>query len=74
MTEDLKDLVHERFRRTDAKLDHMIEQFSGFAQRLGSVGQQVASLRTDFAHLREDLVIASTGSTQGWSASRTGLG
>ena len=74
MTEDLKDLVHERFRRTDAKLDQMIELFSGFAQRLGSVEQQVASLRTDVAQLREDLVITSTGSTQGWSASRTGLG
>jgi septal ring factor EnvC (AmiA/AmiB activator) len=56
MSDDLKEFVHERFRRTDAKLDRLIELMANFALRLGSLEQQVASLRTDLAHLREDLV------------------
>ncbi len=54
MSDDLKEFVHERFRRTDAKLDRLIELMANFALRLGFLEQQVASLRTDFAHLRED--------------------
>jgi septal ring factor EnvC (AmiA/AmiB activator) len=56
MSDELKEFVHERFRRTDGKLDQLIELSTGFAQRLGSLEQQLASLRTDFAHLREDFV------------------
>jgi septal ring factor EnvC (AmiA/AmiB activator) len=56
MADDIKEFVHERFRRTDGKLDQLIELCTGLAQRLGSVEQQLASLRTDFAHLREDVV------------------
>jgi hypothetical protein len=56
MSDELKEFVHERFRRTDSKLDQLIELSTGLTQRLGSVEQQLASLRTDFAHLREDFV------------------
>jgi chromosome segregation ATPase len=56
MTDDLKEFVHERFRRSDAKLDRLIELMAEFSLRLGSLEQQVAALRTDFAHLREDFV------------------
>jgi hypothetical protein len=56
MTDELREFVHERFRRTDGKLDHVIELLGAFALRLGSMEQQMASLRTDFAYLREDFV------------------
>ena len=56
MAEDLREFAHERFRRTDEKLDKLIELMMGFAQRLNSLEQQVAGLRVDFAHLREDFV------------------
>jgi septal ring factor EnvC (AmiA/AmiB activator) len=56
MVDDLKEFVHERFRRTDEKLDKVVELLAGFALRLGSVERQVAGLRVDFAQLREDLV------------------
>ena len=56
MADDLKEFVHERFRRTDEKLDKMIELLGGFTLRLASVERQVAGLRVDFAQLREDVV------------------
>jgi hypothetical protein len=56
MTEDIREFVHERSRRTDEKLDKVVELLTGFAPRLNSLEQQVAGLRVDFAHRREDLV------------------
>ena len=56
MTDDLREFVHERFRRTDEKLDKVIELLTGFAHRMNFLEQQVTGLRVDFAHLREDFV------------------
>ena len=53
---DLKEFVHQRFGRTDAKLDRLIELVGGMAERLASTEKQIAGLRVDFAHMREDLV------------------
>lgn len=53
---NIKELVHERFSRTDAKLDRLIELVGGIADRLASAEKQIAGLRVDFAHMREDLV------------------
>jgi archaellum component FlaC len=55
MADDLREFVHERFRRTDEKLDKLVELMTGFAKRLNSLERQVAGLRVDFAHLREDI-------------------
>jgi hypothetical protein len=55
MADDLREFVHERFRRTDEKLDKLVELMTGFAERLNSLERQVAGLRVDFAHLREDI-------------------
>ena len=55
MPDDIREFVHERFRRPDDKLDKVIELLTGFAERLNSLERQVAGLRVDFAHLREDV-------------------
>jgi hypothetical protein len=52
----LKEFVHERFGRTDAELDRLVELVGGPTERLASAEKQVACLRVDFAHMREDLV------------------
>ena len=62
MTDELKEFVHERFRRTDGKLDQLIELSTGFALRLGSLEQQLAALRTDFAHLPKTSSVSSIAS------------
>jgi hypothetical protein len=53
---DIKEFIHERFARADAKLDRLIELVGGIADRLASAEKQIAGLRVDFAHMREDLV------------------
>jgi hypothetical protein len=44
MSDELKEFVHERFRRTDSKLDQLIELSTGFAH-----------LREDFVRIEHRL-------------------
>ncbi|KAB2918481.1 MAG: hypothetical protein F9K29_07900 [Hyphomicrobiaceae bacterium] len=44
MADDLKEFVHERFRRTDEKLDRVIELLGDLRMRIGILEQQGASL------------------------------
>jgi hypothetical protein len=48
---DLKEFVHERFRRTDEKLDRLIDYMVTMIERQASVERQTVGLREDVARL-----------------------
>ena len=53
MTDDLREFVHERFRRTDEKLDKVIELLDGLASA-EFLERRWPDCASKFAHLRED--------------------
>jgi uncharacterized membrane protein len=51
----LRDFVHERFRRTDEKLDRVLEMLGMIVQRLGSLETQGAQMRADLVRVEHRL-------------------
>ena len=49
--DNVRDFVAERFRRTDEKLDRILEAVETVTARLASLENQVAALRQDFVRL-----------------------
>jgi hypothetical protein len=49
--DNVRDFVSERFRRTDEKLDRLIEAAGTITARLASLENQVVALRQDFVRL-----------------------
>lgn len=49
--ENVRDFVAERFRRTDEKLDRLLEAVGTVTARLASLENQVVALRQDFVRL-----------------------
>jgi archaellum component FlaC len=48
-TDDLKEFVHERFRRTDEKLDKVIDYLIGLRDRVGRVEVNTAQIQVTLA-------------------------
>lgn len=48
---DLREFIHERFRKTDEKLDCALDYMVTVIERLGSLEKQAAGLREDVARL-----------------------
>jgi hypothetical protein len=48
---DVRAFVHERFRRTDGKVDRLAAYMVTMTDRLSSLGKQAAGLRDDVARI-----------------------
>jgi hypothetical protein len=56
VADDLIDFYKERFDRTDAKLDRIMETLETVTMRLGSLEEQTSLHRRETNLLREDFV------------------
>lgn len=52
-TTDLREFVHERFRKTDEKLDRLLAEMSTVGRRLTSIENRITSLDHSVAHVHE---------------------
>jgi uncharacterized coiled-coil protein SlyX len=50
---DIKDFVHERFNRLDAKLDHLLAASEATNMRLTSIESRITSLDASVVHVHE---------------------
>lgn len=50
---DLKDFVHERFRKTDEKLDRALMELSAIGRRLTSIEARITTVDHNVAHVHE---------------------
>jgi hypothetical protein len=53
MVDDIKDFVHERFRRVDDKLDRLLATGEATTQRLASIESRMTSLEASIVHVHE---------------------
>jgi hypothetical protein len=65
MADDLREFVHERFRRSDEKLDRVIELLVAMAGRLSSIEARMTSLEASIVHVHERVDGAETGRPDG---------
>ena len=56
MANEPENIVLVYLRRLDGKVDGLREEMREIKERLHSLERQVAGVRVDFAHMREDLV------------------
>jgi hypothetical protein len=53
MVDDIKDFVHERFRRVDDKLDRLLAAGEATTLRLASIESRMTSLEASIVHVHE---------------------
>ena len=53
MADDIKDFVHERFRRIDEKLDRILTAGEATTVRLASIESRMTSLEASIVHVHE---------------------